>query len=105
MLFSLCPGLRIQFDLYWIATGGANPEEYLKKYAERVRSIHIKDGPCLMGKPMTALRRGQLNIRAALKIAEDEGIQWTIVEIDQTEGDIVECLQESLDYLVRITQK
>lgn len=105
LLFSLCPGLRVQFDIYWIATGGANPEEYLKKYAGRVRSIHIKDGPCLVGKPMTALGRGQLNIKAALKTAGGEGIQWAIVEIDQTEGDIVECLKESFDYLVTITKK
>jgi len=32
-----------QMDVYWTTKGGKNPVDYLKKYPERIKMLHIKD--------------------------------------------------------------
>lgn len=32
-----------QMDVYWVTVGGQNPVEYLKKYPNRIKVLHIKD--------------------------------------------------------------
>ena len=32
-----------QMDVYWTTQGGKNPVDYLKKYPERIKMLHIKD--------------------------------------------------------------
>ena len=37
------PELSWQADIAWIVRGGADPVEWIEKYADRVSSIHVKD--------------------------------------------------------------
>ena len=32
-----------QLDVYWASVGGVNPAEYIKKHADRIKVLHIKD--------------------------------------------------------------
>src|SRR3990172_5783798 len=50
LLFKLCPKLYAQFDIYWIKTGGADPAQTIRQFADRVLFLHVKDGPCTMEK-------------------------------------------------------
>ncbi len=41
----LDPELVLEVDTYWVAVGGHDPVEILAKLGDRVKLIHIKDGP------------------------------------------------------------
>ena len=102
LLLELCPKLQPQFDIYWLVTGGADPVKYIKKYAKRIYSIHIKDGPCDRNnrdKPMTAVGKGKVDVAAAVKAAEKTSAKWGIVELDHSEGDMLTAVRESFRYL------
>ena len=99
-LLALCPKIQPQFDIYWLATGGADPAKLIAKYAQRATLLHIKDGPCVKDKPMTAVGKGKVDVVAAVKAAEKSEIEWGIVELDSCEGDMLSAVRESYRYLV-----
>ncbi|MCX6992588.1 MAG: sugar phosphate isomerase/epimerase [Kiritimatiellaeota bacterium] len=99
-LLALCPKIQPQFDIYWIATGGAEPAKLIAKYAKRTSLLHIKDGPCVKGQPMTAVGQGKVDIKAAVKAAEKSNIKWGIVELDSCAGDMLSAVRASYRYLV-----
>lgn len=99
LLFKLCPRLHAQFDIYWIQTAGVNAAKIIAQYADRTISIHVKDGPCEQGKPMTALGGGTMRIREALAAAEKSKAEWYIVELDACATDMVEAVRESYTFL------
>lgn len=35
--------LGFELDIHWIHRGGENPVEFIKKYAGRIRLLHLKD--------------------------------------------------------------
>lgn len=37
------PDLKLELDLAWIVVGGDDPVDYIKKYAAKLSSVHIKD--------------------------------------------------------------
>ncbi len=37
------PDLKLELDLAWVFVGGADPVEYIKKYADKLSTVHIKD--------------------------------------------------------------
>ena len=41
----LDPELVLEVDTYWVAVGGQDPVDILTKLGDRVKLIHIKDGP------------------------------------------------------------
>jgi sugar phosphate isomerase/epimerase len=99
LLLQLCPKLKPQLDIYWVATGGADPVKYIEQYGRRSYNLHIKDGPCVKDQPMTAVGKGKVNIAAAVKAAEQASIKWGIVELDSTKGDMLTAVRESFEYL------
>ena len=99
LLLELCPKLQPQFDIYWLVTGGADPVKYIKKYAKRIYSIHIKDGPCDRVNPQTVVGKGKVDVAAAVKAAEKTSAKWGIVELDRSEGDMLTAVRESFRYL------
>ena len=56
-----------QLDVYWAQTAGADPAEVLAGLGSRARSIHWKDGPCVLGQPMTALGGGTVDVPRILR--------------------------------------
>jgi len=99
LLFKLCPKLLAQFDIYWMATAGADPVKLVRRFAERVRSVHVKDGPCVKGEPHTAVGKGKVNIPAVLEAAERTRCEWYIVELDSCATDMKTAVRESARYL------
>ena len=42
-IFAAAPGLHWQADIGWIAWAGEDPVAWIKKYADRVTALHVKD--------------------------------------------------------------
>jgi sugar phosphate isomerase/epimerase len=73
-----------EMDIYWVITGGANPEEWMKKYPNRFRLCHVKDrGRQYDAKEADAsvdLGTGSIDYPTILKAAKSYGMQYHIVE-------------------------
>jgi sugar phosphate isomerase/epimerase len=93
------PDVLVELDMYWAAVGGADPAAVLHALGERVRFVHVKDGPAKSrADMMVAVGKGSLDIPAAL--SANPGVQWHIVELDRFDGDMFDALRDSYAYLV-----
>ena len=73
-----------EMDIYWVVTAGQDPEAWLKKYPNRWRLCHIKDRN-KSAKPedkdaSVDLGTGSINFAKVLKTAQENGVQYFIVE-------------------------
>lgn len=94
----LDPEVVLEVDTYWAAVGGQDPVELLARLGDRVRFIHIKDGP---GNTDTKAQQpaGQGTIPVLDVIAAAKSLEVGVVEFDDYSGDIFEGISESLAYL------
>ncbi len=74
--------VKHQMDIYWVVTGGADPVEYLEKYPNRFKLVHVKDrmknsedehASCDLG-------TGMIDFPRILKVAQAQGVDHFIVE-------------------------
>ena len=42
-IFGAAPNLEWEADIAWIARGGADPDEWIDKYGDRITAVHVKD--------------------------------------------------------------
>jgi sugar phosphate isomerase/epimerase len=94
----LDPELVLEVDTYWAAVGGQDPVELLARLGDRVKFIHIKDGP---GNTDTKAQQpaGQGTIPVLDVIAAAKSLEVGVVEFDDYSGDIFQGITESLTYL------
>jgi sugar phosphate isomerase/epimerase len=96
----LDPELVLEVDTYWVAVGGHDPVEILKRLGDRVRFIHIKDGPLTTDtKAQLPAGRGEIAVQDV--IAAAKYLEVGVVEFDDYAGDIFEGIAESLAFLTR----
>ena len=100
VLLNEAPHLFSQLDVYWCAMGGCDAAETLAKWASRIPLLHIKDGPLVRGQAHTAVGRGKLEMAPIVAAADDEVLEWLIVELDACDTDMNEAVAESCRYLV-----
>jgi sugar phosphate isomerase/epimerase len=99
MMELLAPEILFEIDTYWVQTAGVDPAKVVKEVGDRAPLLHIKDGPCVKGEPMTAVGDGEVNFHEV--VAAGEGItEWLIVELDRCATDMVEAVAKSYSYLV-----
>ncbi|MDQ1255912.1 MAG: hypothetical protein QG656_506 [Candidatus Hydrogenedentes bacterium] len=98
MLDCLDKDVLFEVDVYWAQTGGANPAAALKELGPRAKLLHIKDGPCKKGVPMTAVGEGMVDMPAVLEAAQAHA-EWLIVELDECATDMMEAVAKSYRYL------
>lgn len=100
--------VKLEFDLYWLTQGGQDPMTMLKKHADRVRLIHMKDR--IAGAPtgydmgkvaehFTELGKGTLAWPALLAQARAQGIRYAFLDQDETAGPVLDSMRESFAYL------
>jgi len=114
--------LQTQLDTCWVNVGGENPTEYVRKYAGRTPTIHLKDFVGQKSANMyqligidddqkqeaveqfefRALGRGKQDFPAIVQAGIDGGAEWFIVEQDMpTEGfTSVQSIEISAKYLL-----
>ncbi|WP_026556750.1 sugar phosphate isomerase/epimerase family protein [Arthrobacter sp. 35W] len=94
----LDPELVLEVDTYWAAVGGQNPVELLARLGDRVKFIHIKDGP-INTDTKAQLPAGEGSIPVFDVIAAATSLEVGVVEFDDYAGDIFEGIAASLAYL------
>jgi sugar phosphate isomerase/epimerase len=102
-----------EMDLFWTTAGGADPIDYLTRYSDRYKMLHIKDmkakkefegdgGNAAQWIPlfgnMTTAGNGVLDLEGIIKKAHEIGIEHYFVEQDMV-ADPTVALKKSFDYL------
>ena len=69
------------------------------RLGSRAPLLHVKDGPCQIEAPMTALGEGVVDIPGVVA-AGAESTDWLIVELDRCATDMLEAVRKSYQYLI-----
>ena len=95
---SLAPEVVLEVDTYWAYAGGADVVALLGRLGDRVAALHIKDGDgTLDTKRQVPVGSGSLPVWDYLAAAPDA---LAVVELDDSEGDLVDAVRASRDYLL-----
>ncbi len=94
----LDPEVVLEIDTYWVAAGGQSVPELLTRLGDRVRLLHMKDGPIQTNfDDQVPLGQGKLPVREIL--ASATSAEWAVIEFDAFKGDMLTAVHESYDYL------
>ena len=111
--------MGFELDIHWIQRGGENPVEFIKKFAGRIRLLHLKDYrvvpfqvPEDQSKFMQSFANivqfaevgeGNLPIKECIEAGLAGGSEYFLVEQDDTYGrDEFESLKISRDNLIKL---
>lgn len=113
--------MGFELDIHWIQRGGENPVEFIKKYAGRIRLLHLKDyrisevqipekfDPATFMSVFTSnvqfaeVGEGSLPIKECIEAGFAGGSEYFLVEQDDTYGrDPFESLKISRDNLIKL---
>lgn len=93
-------------DVCWLTRAGVDPSKYLRKYARRIRQVHMKDIRVPDDPETTCeLGRGIVNLKSAYEAALATSCKWLIYEQDYSENPFnsaevsVEFLKNLLNYI------
>ena len=87
-------------DTYWLTVGGMDVRYFLEKTAGRVKILHLKDLEYTLNGPKFAeVGKGNLCFKEIIETAQKVGIKEFAVEQDVCDGDPLESLKYSVEYL------
>ncbi|MGH3405127.1 MAG: sugar phosphate isomerase/epimerase family protein [Streptosporangiaceae bacterium] len=89
-------GVLLEVDTYWAAVGGQDVVALLGRLGDRVRYLHVKDGPITKDGDMTAVGSGRMPVADILAASRAE---WHIVELDRCATDMLTAVGDSLAWL------
>ncbi|MGB3800379.1 MAG: sugar phosphate isomerase/epimerase [Lewinella sp.] len=93
-----------EMDIYWVVTGGADPVEYLNKYPGKWTLCHVKDRETgadpAESEASVDLGTGSINFAEILAVAQDQGMEYYIVEQERyPSGTPLEAAEVDAVYL------
>jgi sugar phosphate isomerase/epimerase len=90
--------VTLEMDCGWVAVGGYQPAEYLKKYPNRFSLLHVKEMVIGKGEPhSTVLGRGSIDYAPIFAAATN--VQHYFYEQEEFDTPPMEALKTSADYL------
>ena len=86
------------YDMNVYLDGGADPVPYLRKYADRAVTVHLKDHDPTNDKAL--LGEGKLDWDEVFRICESSGVtEWYIVEQESYAYPPLECVRRCRENL------
>jgi sugar phosphate isomerase/epimerase len=92
--------MQLELDVYWAASAGIDPRDFLRRHAGRIPLIHIKD-MAADGAPAD-VGDGTLDLPGILAAAREAGTRWSIVENDEPGPKPLESAKRSLANLRKL---
>ena len=89
-------GPFLELDLGWAWYAGADPLMLLATAGSRAPLVHVKDMRRDGGPVHVPLGRGDVDYRGLADAANRAGVEWLIVEQDETDGEAFEAVADSL---------
>jgi len=97
-LFEACQAdiVQAEVDAFWVKHAGIDPVEFLQKHAGRCKLIHMKDMTTDGKKNFAPVGTGLMDFKGIVQTARKTGVDWFIVEQDQTSQPVLEAISISL---------
>ncbi len=96
--------LFLELDLAWVVRGGASPSTWLRRYADRLLAVHVKDllpdGQGAEEGGWAAVGSGMIDWDRYRREAVEAGAKWLVVEHDNPKNP-AESVKASLAWLQR----
>lgn len=94
--------VKAELDVYWITRAGCDPLEYIRRYADRLPQLHMKDMDPADGS-FIELGRGCIDLKSCVDAARISPVcEWLIYEQDVCRRPQLECALESIAYLRKL---
>ena len=93
--------VQCELDIYWVKKGGDDPLEFLKKYAERIPVLHVKNMAAGPEQDFICPGRGIIDFVPIFAEARKQKIEHYFVERDN-EPDGIGCLKSSGEFLKNV---
>jgi sugar phosphate isomerase/epimerase len=93
--------LMLEIDTYWIQHAGLDPAQFLRRAANRIQVIHVKDKEVVPGEGpvMAPVGEGNLDWDGIIAAGEEGGVEWYAIEQDVCRRDPFDCLASSFEFL------
>ena len=105
ILFAAAPMMDWECDVAWIARAKQNPIPWIKRYADRITSVHVKDiapkGECADEDGWIDVGKGTVNWAAAFTALQSSRALHYIIEHDNPK-DVERFAKRSFDFVKKI---
>jgi sugar phosphate isomerase/epimerase len=91
------PSVFYELDIYWAHVGGHAPADVIRARGDRMRFLHVKDGPVEPRQPMVAAGEGVIDLATALTTSDT--VEWHVVELDSCATDMFTAIEQSHRFL------
>jgi len=96
-----------EMDIYWVVTGGQDPESWMKNHKNRFRLCHVKDRSKTPvtdnGKNSVDLGTGSIDWKKVLRTAKENGMNYFIVEQEAyPNGTSLEAVKANAGYMKQL---
>jgi len=93
----LDPSVVLELDTYWAAVGGQDVPAAITRLGDRVRLLHLKDGP-LSRNNVEQLPLGEGAMPVAEIVAAAKFLELPVLEFDDYAGDVFEGLRRGFAF-------
>ena len=91
--------LFVELDTYWVEFSGLNSVDFIEKYKERTKILHIKECNNLVEKKNTEIGKGIIDFKAITAAGKKYNTEWFTVEQEYFTIDQLQSIDESYNYL------
>ena len=91
--------LFLELDVRWAGEQGADPAAIIREFGARCRFLHLKERPAPGRGQFTELGNGVIDWEPIFEAGRKAGVQWYIVEQDESDGDSIESAAISAEFL------
>jgi sugar phosphate isomerase/epimerase len=76
--------VTLELDVYWVQYVGLDPVAYIRELGSRCQLVHLKDMAAGAERRFAEVGEGVLDLDGVVRVGKEVGVQWYIVEQDQT---------------------
>ena len=104
ILFESTDSVKVmaELDAGWIKKGGECPVKYIRKYADRLPLLHLRD-VSTEGQSVE-VGKGTVDMKSVINEAEKAGVKWLIYEHDSVSGASLKSAGNSIAVIKRFRE-
>ena len=91
--------LFLELDVRWAGEEGGDPAAIIREFGARCRFLHLKERPAPGQGQFTEVGSGVIDWEPIFEAGRKTGVQWYIVEQDESDGDSIESAAISAEFM------